>query len=357
MRTLIVVSALAIAASGCAMQSGPRPSAMSGGPPDAAADLVSAGDRARLGTLATERTHARGTNDYRIAPDDLLDIRIPDLIEPQGSATVRAPAAGPEPVAGAPVFQQGVRVSGAGEIRLPLLGTIKAAGRTPGQLEQDIARRLIGAGLLRTPQVSVQVAEYRGQVVAVVGSVERPGLYPVTRPGATLADLIWSAGGPSKDAGRVVDFVPARASGAPGDKDRPLRLDLETLLDSAGQQAATLNPEVRPGDVIKLAPAGSVMVDGWVEKPGSYPVTRALTLSGAIAAAGGRLFAAERDRAVVTRVAAGEQQSFTIAGASDVPIIDGDVVHVPPAPSRLVPWSMWSIAREMVHVGGNVLLF
>src|SRR5438094_411681 len=30
------------------------------------------------------------------------------------------------------------------------------------------------------------------RVAAVVGSVERPGLYPLTRPGATIADLLWA---------------------------------------------------------------------------------------------------------------------------------------------------------------------
>mgnify|MGYP003622835286 CR=1 FL=1 len=42
---------------------------------------------------------------------------------------------------------------------------------------------------------------------------------------------------------------------------------------------------------------------------------------------------------------------------ADVPIADGDVVHVPVSVARVVPWSMWTIAREMIHVGGNVLLF
>jgi protein involved in polysaccharide export with SLBB domain len=112
-----------------------------------------------------------------------------------------------------------------------------------------------------------------------------------------------------------------------------------------------------------LTPAAAV--DGWVEKPGSYPVTRGLTLTGAVAAAGGHVFAADRHRATVTRVASGGmQQSITIdldavaqGQATDVPITGGDVVRVPAAPSRLIPWAMWSVAREMVHVGGNVLLF
>ena len=98
-----------------------------------------------------------------------------------------------------------------------------------------------------------------------------------------------------------------------------------------------MNPQVRPGDVINLPPAGTVHVDGWVEKPGSYPVTRGLTVAGAVAAAGGHRLAADRRHVTLQRVVApGEQRSFTVdleavtAGrAADVPLADGDVVRLP----------------------------
>jgi protein involved in polysaccharide export with SLBB domain len=117
--------------------------------------------------------------------------------------------------------------------------------------------------------------------------------------------------------------------------------------------------------VISIAPAGSVLVDGWVEKPGSYAVTRGLTVSGAVAAAGGHVFAADRHHVTVRRILAqGEDRSFLVdldavarGVAPDVPVTDGDVVRLPASYGRLVPWGMWVVAKEMVHVGGNVLLF
>lgn len=219
----------------------------------------------------------------------------------------------------------------------------------------------MAAGILRAPKVSVQVAEYRSGVVAVMGVVERPGLYPVTRPRATLSDMLWAAGGPAKDAGRVVEFTAANATAA----DTVIRLDLALLGTPAARGSARLDPEVRPGDVITVTPAGSVLVEGWVEKPGSYPVTRGLTLGGAIAAAGGSQFSGNRSRTVVRRVVtAGGSRTFEVdlaaiaAGrAPDVPIADGDVVHVPASVAKVVPWSVWTLAREMIQVGGNVLLF
>ena len=323
--------------------------------------LMREGDRSRLEAVVAERAHADARDGYRIGPDDLLDIRIPDLV-PVDAATRGQDAShngtGVPSVADAPVFQQGMRVSSHGEVSVPYLGLVRAEGLTATELEENLAQRLRTAGILKAPQVSVQIAEYRSQVVAVIGSVEKPGLYPLTRPGATLADLIWAAGGPSKDAGRAVDF-------APGQGAAPIRIDLEMLLQTAGTEFDDINPRVRAGDVISVAPAGSVLVDGWVDKPGAYPVTRGLTLTGAVAAAGGHVFAADRHHVTVKRsLGAGEQQLFMVdlqaiaeGMAADFPLTDGDVIRLPASSLRLVPWGMWNVAREMVHVGGSVLLF
>ena len=330
----------------------------------AAGDLMTAADVEALTAIAAARAAGPAQDGYRIGPDDLLDVRIPDLIDAQSAAGARlsvATGGGGQVVAGAPAFQQGLRVSGGGEVSIPTIGQVRAAGLTPTALEAEIGRRLVAAGILRAPKVSVQVAEYRSGVVAVIGSVERPGLYPVTRPRATLTDMVWNAGGPSKDAGRVVAFTAIDVSDANG----PIFVDLTVLGSPTSPRAKRLDPEVRPGDVISVAGAGSVLVDGWVEKPGSYPVTRGLTLGGAVAAAGGAQFSGDRSRTVVRRVTpAGGSRTFEVdlqaiadGHTADVPMADGDVVHVPASPARLVPWSMWTIAREMIHVGGSVLLF
>ena len=63
-------------------------------------------------------------------------------------------------------------------------------------------------------------------------------------------------------------------------------------------------------------------------------------------------------------VASGGSRSFEVdlkaiadGRAPDVPIADGDVVHVPASVARVVPWTLWTVAKEMIHVGGSVLLF
>ncbi len=364
LRAAVLLSFALACAEGCSVRRGVEPPAS----PERAGlgDLTSAADRARLEAIAAARTGTPDEGGYRIGPDDLLDIRIPDLLDAQPqAASPRGAQGGAEvpAVSAAPAFQQGVRVTGSGEVSLPLLGMVPANGLTPTELEQEVDRRLVAAAILRSPHVSVLVAEYRSRVVAVTGSVERPGLYPVTRPGTTLADVLWAAGGPNREAGRVVEFVPA-GDGSAGNRS-PLRLDIELLLGLAGRDGRLPNPLARPGDVVSVAPAGSVLVDGWVEKPGSYPVTRGLTVSGALAAAGGQVFAADRRHATVKRVLGpGEAYSFTVdleavshGTAADPPVVDGDVVRLPVSRSRVVPWGMWTVAREMIHVGGNVLLF
>jgi len=130
----------------------------------AVGELMTARDRERLATIAAEREKAVAEDGYRIGPDDLLDIRIPDLLEVggalgQGQSARAQSGATLASVAESPVFQSGVRVSADGQVNIPFLGLVRAEGFTPTALEQDIACRLVAAGILRAPLVNVLVAE------------------------------------------------------------------------------------------------------------------------------------------------------------------------------------------------------
>ncbi len=84
------------------------------------------------------------------------------------------------------------RVKDDGDISLPLLGPIKAAGRNPTQLQNEISSALVSRNLYKNPSVSVEVTAYRP--VFVLGEVTRPGQYPY-QPGMTVETAVAVAGG------------------------------------------------------------------------------------------------------------------------------------------------------------------
>lgn len=74
--------------------------------------------------------------------------------------------------------QREVQTDASGRISFPLAGIIEAAGRTPGEIEQEIEQRL-RSRFVRDPQVTVNLKETVSQVITVDGQVKEPGLYPV----------------------------------------------------------------------------------------------------------------------------------------------------------------------------------
>ena len=102
-----------------------------------------------------------------------------------------------------PEMNRKVRVSSSGLVQLPLIGAVKATGRSEADLAQEISKKLSN-NFVRDPQVDVFVDEYKSQQIGVMGSVAKPGLIPLTKNRYTILDMISEAGGLTKDAGAVV---------------------------------------------------------------------------------------------------------------------------------------------------------
>jgi polysaccharide biosynthesis/export protein len=84
------------------------------------------------------------------------------------------------------------RVNDSGNIALPLLGAVHAAGLTSGELEAAVAAALRRGNLVRNPSVAVEVIAYRP--IYVLGEVNKPGQYPY-QPGMTVVTAVAVGGG------------------------------------------------------------------------------------------------------------------------------------------------------------------
>jgi polysaccharide export outer membrane protein len=89
-------------------------------------------------------------------------------------------------------------VDTSGNLQMPLIGAVRAAGLTSGQLSADIAERL-SAEYLRNPQVTVTVTEAASQKITVDGAVTKPGVYEM-RGTTSLLQAVAMAEGPSRVA-------------------------------------------------------------------------------------------------------------------------------------------------------------
>jgi polysaccharide biosynthesis/export protein len=118
---------------------------------------------------------------YRLGPEDVIEVFVWKEPELTASATVR-----PD-----------------GRISMPLVGEIVAAGKTPGELQTEIARGLVD--FVTEPVVTVIVKEVRSPQVSVLGEVRKPGRYRIAQS-STVLDAIAMGGGFTDYAhrGRVV---------------------------------------------------------------------------------------------------------------------------------------------------------
>ncbi len=89
-------------------------------------------------------------------------------------------------------------VDTSGNIQMPLIGAVRAAGLNSGQLSADIATRL-SAQYLRNPQVTVTVTEAASQKITVDGAVTKPGVYEM-RGATSLLQAVAMAEGPTRVA-------------------------------------------------------------------------------------------------------------------------------------------------------------
>lgn len=130
-----------------------------------------------MGVVDQDLLVTGGGSEYRLGTGDLLNVNV---------FQVEALSA------------KDVRVDASGNVQLPLLGAVPAAGRTAAELGADVQRRL-AASYLQNPQVTVSVSEAASAKITVDGAVTEPGVYEM-KGRTTLMQAVAMAKGASRVA-------------------------------------------------------------------------------------------------------------------------------------------------------------
>lgn len=218
-----------------------------------------------------------------------------------------------------PELSMEVRVAESGSISLPLIGQVEVVGLTMSQTETRIASLLREKKFVVNPHVNVLVTRALGNVVSVLGQVNRPGRYSMETGGSRVTEMIAYAGGVAPEGGYVV-YV----SGLRGGSQFRREIDLESVFRSGDSEDDLV---LLGGDVLFVDRAPSFFIYGEVQKPGMYRLEREMTIMQAMAAAGGLTQNAASKRVVVNRrSSSGAVEERSIA-LSDF-VKSNDVVYV-----------------------------
>jgi len=254
---------------------------------------------------------------YRIGAGDVLDIRIYN--RPQLS-------------------REAVRVEGSGMIRMPLIDTeIQAACLTEGELAKEISTRY--AKFYKNLQVDVFIKEYHSRQVAIIGAVNDQSRFELQRR-VRLLELLTYAKGPSPRAGQTINIVHSTASSPCKKEDETDASAAFTSykLSDVLQGDPKSNPYLEAGDIVTLPEADQVYVVGNVFSPLTIALKEPITLTRAIAMAGGLKQDTRKDKIRVLRQEPGTtiRKEITVdlyaiekKRSEDLALLPNDIIDVP----------------------------
>ncbi|HEX3253063.1 MAG TPA: polysaccharide biosynthesis/export family protein [Pyrinomonadaceae bacterium] len=254
---------------------------------------------------------------YRIGAGDVLDIRI--FNRPQLS-------------------REAVRVEGNGMIRMPLIETdIQASCLTEGELAKEISTRY--AKYYKNLQVDVFIKEYHSQQVAIIGAVNDQSRFELQRR-VRLLELLSYAKGPSGKAGQTINIVHSTNISPCKQTDES---DASTAfssykLNDVLQGDPKSNPYLEAGDIVTIPEADQVYVVGNVFMPLTIALKEPITLTRAIAMAGGLKQDTRKDKIRVLRQEPGttirkeimvDLYAIEKKRSEDLALAPNDIIDVP----------------------------
>jgi polysaccharide export outer membrane protein len=254
----------------------------------------------------------RAQEDYRLGPEDEIEIQVWSHDD----------------------LTRKVRVGLNGTISFPLTGEIKAQGLSIQELQKGIEQRL-GPKYIIDPHVSISVTEFKSQKFFVVGNVQKPGTYPLTKPikvieAISLAGGIASGSGSRPLSGAVAIVIRAK-QGEKLDEPRmpdktPESQKATVSLSEALAGDPKKNIEIKHGDTIYV-PNFLYYVTGEVKIPNRYPFEENMTVLMAVTTAGGFTDKASRRGTYIIREVSGVKEKTKVT--LDDLIRPGDTIVVP----------------------------
>ncbi|WP_274520015.1 polysaccharide biosynthesis/export family protein [Abditibacterium utsteinense] len=263
---------------------------------------------AQSSVRSSKANRAAASARYVVGPDDVLGVTI--LKHPEFS------------VANVVVPQNGL-------ITVPVVGTVRATGKTLEQLDAEITQGL--GNRLRKPEVAITLEKPRPRPIYVVGQVKSPGIYEA-KNNWRVTQALAAAGGLSVDTDLAAVIV-----------NRNNRKLVDSfLLPLLKDPNSASNVVLRSGDSIRFYERKvTVSVTGAVTRPGIYSVPVGSGIVQAIGLAGGSVPAAALTKASVRR-SNGQIVPINLFKAllendadSNISLVEGDVIVVPEQKDRV----------------------
>jgi len=262
-----------------------------------AAWVCGPGSWAQSASAAAQARAAAAQNEYRLGSGDVVRITVyqnPDL-------TLEG------------------RISEAGTLSFPLLGTLRLGGLTSAEAEKRIADGLRSGNFVKQPQVNILVTQVRGNQASVLGQVNRPGRFPIEVADMHLSDLLAVAGGISATGADVITLVGTRDG-------KPYRREIDLPNVFRGERRQD-DLSIQNGDVVYVERAPTIYIYGEVQRPGAFRLERDMTVMQGLATGGGLTQrGTERGLRVHRRTPDGKTQ--VLQPAMDDRLRDGDVLYV-----------------------------
>jgi polysaccharide biosynthesis/export protein len=236
----------------------------------------------------------------------------------------------------APELSTDARIDTHGDITLPMIGPVHVAGQTMTEAATAIETRLKDGKILNNPQVNLNISQYAGSNVSVLGEVHNPGRIELLAP-HSLEDIIALAGGETELAGNTIEIRHPEG----------LTPQKQMIHYSRDPDDMTLvDTKIHPGDTVTVRRAGVVYVLGGVTRPGGYVMQEGgeLNLTQALALAyGTTLNAAVSSMRLIRKLPDGRVQETPLPyrdiekGKIPPPRLQAeDLIYVPISKSKTV---------------------